>query len=117
MASISRQGSESIEPDSLSLDLRPDRYLPHRWYYLGTVKEFVASRRSKHTAVVYGPGESVGLAVYIFGGDSGNHIQNDVIRYDPSENSWSRMFSFGQPPSPRFLEKISNKISNNHFFY
>jgi len=38
---------------------------PHRWRKLPVLDEFVASRRSKHTACAYKD------AIYVFGGDNG----------------------------------------------
>ncbi len=56
--------------------------------------EFVGSRRSKHTCVAYKD------AVYVFGGDNGKCMLNDLLIFDVKEKSWGRACSVG-PPAPR----------------
>jgi len=58
--------------------------------------EFVGARRSKHTVVAYKD------AVYVFGGDNGKSMLNDLLRFDVKEKSWGRAFSNGPPPAPRY---------------
>ena len=60
--------------------------------------EFVGARRSKHTVVAYKD------AVYVFGGDNGKSMLNDLLRFDVKEKSWGRAFSRPQdtPPAPRY---------------
>jgi len=60
--------------------------------------EFVGARRSKHTVVSYKD------AVYVFGGDNGKSMLNDLLRFDVKEKSWGRAFSRPQdtPPAPRY---------------
>jgi len=58
--------------------------------------EFVGARRSKHTVVAYKD------AVYVFGGDNGKSMLNDLLRFDVKEKSWGRAFSNGVPPAPRY---------------
>jgi Galactose oxidase, central domain len=53
-------------------------------------------RRSKHTVVAYKD------AIYVFGGDNGKTMLNDLLRFDIREQSWGRAFSIGQPPAPRY---------------
>jgi len=58
--------------------------------------EFVGARRSKHTVVAYKD------AVYVFGGDNGRSMLNDLLRFDVKEKSWGRAVSNGVPPAPRY---------------
>lgn len=41
-------------------------------------------------------------AVYVFGGDNGVKMLNDLLRYDVKQRSWSRAMSNGTPPAPRY---------------
>lgn len=52
-------------------------------------------RRSKHTVVAYKD------AIYVFGGDNGKSMLNDLLRFDVKEKSWGRAFATGYPPAPR----------------
>jgi leucine-zipper-like transcriptional regulator 1 len=56
----------------------------------------VGARRSKHTTVNYND------AIYVFGGDNGKNMLNDLIRFDVKDKSWSRAFASGSPPAPRY---------------
>jgi len=58
--------------------------------------EFVGPRRTKHTMVAYKD------AVYVFGGDKGKSMLNDLLRFDVKEKSWGRAVSNGTPPAPRY---------------
>lgn len=58
--------------------------------------EFVGARRSKHTVVAYKE------AIYVFGGDNGKSMLNDLLRFDVKEKSWGRAFATGCPPAPRY---------------
>lgn len=58
--------------------------------------EFVGSRRSKHTICSYKD------AIYVFGGDNGKSMLNDLVRYDFKDKSWGRAFYNGTPPAPRY---------------
>lgn len=62
--------------------------------------DFIGPRRSKHTLVAYKD------AIYIFGGDNGKQMLNDLIRFDVKDKSWGRAFSTGllksNPPAPRY---------------
>lgn len=60
--------------------------------------EFVGTRRSKHTMVAYKE------AVYVFGGDNGRSMLNDLLRYDVRDKSWCRAVAIN-PPAPRFRSK------------
>lgn len=53
-------------------------------------------RRSKHTVVPYKD------AIYVFGGDNGKTMLNDLLRFDVKEKSWGRAFATGTPPAPRY---------------
>ena len=59
---------------------------------------FDKHRRSKHTAVAYKD------AIYVFGGDNGKTMLNDLIRFDVKDKSWSRAFTNSSqvPPAPRY---------------
>ena len=94
--------SESAE--CLTLDFGPFETV-HRWRKMPACDEFVGARRSKHTVVAYKD------AVYVFGGDNGKSMLNDLLRFDVKEKSWGRAFSRPQdtPPAPRlmlFLETL-----------
>jgi hypothetical protein len=56
----------------------------------------VISRRSKHTVVAYGD------AIYVFGGDNGKSMLNDMLIFDVKEKSWRRGICMGIPPAPRY---------------
>ncbi|KAG8245147.1 Kelch motif [Homalodisca vitripennis] len=56
----------------------------------------VDHRRSKHTVVAYKE------AIYVFGGDNGKTMLNDLLRFDVKEKSWGRAFATGAPPAPRY---------------
>ncbi|KOB74829.1 putative leucine-zipper-like transcriptional regulator 1 [Operophtera brumata] len=52
--------------------------------------------RSKHTVIAYKD------ALYVFGGDNGKSMLNDLIRFDISEMSWTKTGCMGTPPAPRY---------------
>lgn len=56
----------------------------------------VIFRRSKHTVAAYKD------AIYVFGGDNGKSMLNDLIRFDFKDKSWGRAFAIGTPPAPRY---------------
>ncbi|XP_040066020.1 leucine-zipper-like transcriptional regulator 1 [Ixodes scapularis] len=56
----------------------------------------VPGRRSKHTVVAYKD------AIYVFGGDNGKQMLNDLLRFDVRDKSWGRAFTTGSPPAPRY---------------
>lgn len=58
--------------------------------------DFYVIRRSKHTVVAYKE------AIYVFGGDNGKCMLNDLLRFDVKETSWGRAFATGCPPAPRY---------------
>lgn len=62
-------------------------------YYFIAIYDF---RRSKHTAVAYKD------AIYVFGGDNGKSMLNDLIRFDIREKSWTKTGCMGTPPAPRY---------------
>lgn len=53
-------------------------------------------RRSKHTVVAFEEG------IYVFGGDNGKTMLNDLLRFDVKEMSWVRAIYTGTPPAPRY---------------
>ena len=52
--------------------------------------------RSKHTVVHYQG------SLYVFGGDNGKSMLNDLLRFDAKEMSWGRALVNGTPPAPRY---------------
>ena len=83
------------DSDSLTLDFGPCE-AAFRWRKMPECDEFVGTRRSKHTMVAYKE------AVYVFGGDNGRSMLNDLLRYDVRDKSWCRAVATGNPPAPRF---------------
>lgn len=53
-------------------------------------------RRSKHTVVAYKD------CIYVFGGDNGRTMLNDLLRFDVKERSWAKCASTGTPPACRY---------------
>lgn len=55
-------------------------------------------RRSKHTVVAYKE------AIYVFGGDNGKNMLNDLLRFDVKDKSWSRAVTNNSQmsPAPRY---------------
>jgi hypothetical protein len=41
-------------------------------------------------------------AIYVFGGDNGKIMLNDLLRFDVKEKSWGRALGTGTPPAPRY---------------
>ncbi|CAH2233958.1 jg21439 [Pararge aegeria aegeria] len=68
----------------------------HKWKRMSECYEFVGARRSKHTAVAYKD------AIYVFGGDNGKSMLNDLIRFDIKEMSWTKTLCMGTAPAPRY---------------
>ncbi|XP_050596167.1 leucine-zipper-like transcriptional regulator 1 isoform X1 [Bombus affinis] len=81
--------------ECLTLDFGPFETV-HRWQRMLECDEFVGARRSKHTVVAYKD------AIYVFGGDNGKRMLNDLLRFDVKEKSWGRAFATGIPPAPRY---------------
>lgn len=81
--------------NGLHLDFEPFETI-HKWKREGECDEFVGARRSKSTVVPYKD------AIYVFGGDNGKKMLNDLVRFDVKERSWGRAFSTGFPPAPRY---------------
>ena len=54
------------------------------------------TRRSKHTVVAYKDG------IYVFGGDNGRTMLNDLLRFDVKEKSWAKCAFNGTPPARRY---------------
>ncbi|XP_032074268.1 leucine-zipper-like transcriptional regulator 1 isoform X3 [Thamnophis elegans] len=85
--------SDSVE--YLTLNFGPFETV-HRWRRLPPCDEFVGARRSKHTVVAYRD------AIYVFGGDNGKTMLNDLLRFDVKDCSWCRAFTTGTAPAPRY---------------
>uniref|UniRef100_A0A7N8YKJ8 Leucine zipper like post translational regulator 1 n=1 Tax=Mastacembelus armatus TaxID=205130 RepID=A0A7N8YKJ8_9TELE len=90
--------SDSVE--YLTLNFGPFETV-HRWRRLPPCDEFVGARRSKHTVVAYRD------AIYVFGGDNGKNMLNDLLHYSPSNTETLRnihvdSFTTGTPPAPRY---------------
>lgn len=68
----------------------------HGWKRMPECDEFVGARRSKHTVVAYKD------ALYVFGGDNGKTMLNDLLRCDAKDKSWGRAFTTGPAPAPRY---------------
>ncbi|PVD31376.1 hypothetical protein C0Q70_06788 [Pomacea canaliculata] len=81
--------------ECLTLDFGPFETV-HRWKRMPECDEFVGARRSKHTVVAYKE------ALYVFGGDNGKNMLNDLLRFDVKDKSWGRAFTTGKPPAPRY---------------
>ena len=96
-ASLSSAYSAETEAsaDYLTLDFGPFEAI-HRWRKMPECDKFVGAPRSKHTVVTFNTG------VYVFGGDNGKAMLNDLLRFDVKEKSWCRAFSTGTPPAPRY---------------
>ncbi|KAL0099828.1 hypothetical protein PUN28_019914 [Cardiocondyla obscurior] len=81
--------------ECLTLDFGPFETV-HRWQRMPECDEFVGARRSKHTIVAHKDD------IYVFGGDNGKRMLNDLLRFDVKEKSWGRAFATGTPPAPRY---------------
>lgn len=81
--------------ECLTLDFGPFETV-HRWKCMPECDEFVGARRSKHTVVAYKE------AVYVFGGDNGKNMLNDLLRFGVKDKSWGRAFATGLAPAPRY---------------
>ncbi|XP_053617422.1 leucine-zipper-like transcriptional regulator 1 [Plodia interpunctella] len=100
MQNIAKMITEQLRnPNELDINLRME-FGPfetvHKWKRMSECYEFVGARRSKHTAVAYKD------AIYVFGGDNGKSMLNDLIRFDIREKSWTKMGCMGGPPAPRY---------------
>ncbi|XP_026727565.1 leucine-zipper-like transcriptional regulator 1 isoform X2 [Trichoplusia ni] len=97
---LAKMISEQLRnPNDLDINLRME-FGPfetvHKWKRMSECYEFVGARRSKHTAVAYKD------AIYVFGGDNGKSMLNDLIRFDIREKSWTKTGCMGVPPAPRY---------------
>ncbi|XP_032527201.1 leucine-zipper-like transcriptional regulator 1 homolog [Danaus plexippus] len=100
MQNIAKMITEQLRnPSELDISLRME-FGPfetvHKWKRMSECYEFVGARRSKHTAVAYKD------AIYVFGGDNGKSMLNDLIRFDIREKSWTKTGGMGTPPAPRY---------------
>ncbi|XP_076107039.1 leucine-zipper-like transcriptional regulator 1 [Mytilus galloprovincialis] len=81
--------------EGLTLDFGPFETV-HRWTRMPECDEFVGARRSKHTVVAYKD------AIYVFGGDNGHTMLNDLLIFNIKDKSWGRAFTTGSPPAQRY---------------
>lgn len=91
--------SEEMSADCLTLEFGPrSADAANHWRLLSAADDFTQfARRSKHTLVAYNN------ALYVFGGDSGKTMLNDLLKYDIRTGKWSRLVSAGgAPPAPRY---------------
>ncbi|XP_049699014.1 leucine-zipper-like transcriptional regulator 1 isoform X2 [Helicoverpa armigera] len=100
MQNLGKMITEQLRnPNELDISLRME-FGPfetvHKWKRMSECYEFVGARRSKHTAVAYKD------AIYVFGGDNGKSMLNDLIRFDIREKSWTKTGCMGVPPAPRY---------------
>lgn len=74
----------------------------NRWRKMADLEEFVGARRSKHTVVAYKE------AVYVFGGDNGRCMLNDLLRFNVRDQSWCKAVvtggGGGHHLQPQFLQ-------------
>ncbi|XP_052738734.1 leucine-zipper-like transcriptional regulator 1 homolog isoform X2 [Bicyclus anynana] len=100
MQNIEKLITEQLRnPNELDISLRME-FGPfetvHKWKRMSECYEFVGARRSKHTAIAYKD------AIYVFGGDNGKSMLNDLIRFDIKEKSWTKTLCMGIAPAPRY---------------
>ncbi|CAI9744254.1 leucine-zipper-like transcriptional regulator 1 [Octopus vulgaris] len=81
--------------ECLTLDFGPFESV-HCWKQMPECAVFVGARRSKHTVVAFNE------AIYVFGGDNGKTMLNDLLRFDVKDKSWGRAFTTGTPPLQRY---------------
>lgn len=67
-------------------------------------------RRSKHTTVAYKD------AIYVFGGDNGKSMLNDLIRFDVKDKSWGRACVTHMKPAPRYHHSAVVNGSSMYIF-
>ncbi|XP_054727948.1 leucine-zipper-like transcriptional regulator 1 homolog [Anastrepha obliqua] len=91
---------KSISPGSYSLNALNVDFssytATHQWTKMLECAEFVGAKRSKHTVVAYKD------AMFVFGGDNGKTMLNDLIRFGVKDKSWGRACATGTPPAPRY---------------
>uniref|UniRef100_A0A7M5V676 BTB domain-containing protein n=1 Tax=Clytia hemisphaerica TaxID=252671 RepID=A0A7M5V676_9CNID len=81
--------------DNLTIEFGPTETV-HQWCKMPECDEVVGSKRSKHTLVAWSD------LLYVFGGDNGKRMLNDLLRFDIKENTWGRVVTTGTPPAPRY---------------
>lgn len=97
LRSVPRSSRASLE--SLYYDLTTSggqAKRAHQWCVEESCNEFVGAKRSKHTIV------SCKNAIFVFGGDDGRKMLNDLLRFDLHDNSWGRVVTKHHPPAPRY---------------
>ncbi|XP_055388552.1 leucine-zipper-like transcriptional regulator 1 homolog [Condylostylus longicornis] len=95
--SSSVRGHKSVSPSAYSLNVDFNTYTAtHQWSKMLECAEFVGAKRSKHTVVAYKD------AMYVFGGDNGKNMLNDLLRFGAKDKSWGRACCTGNPPAPRY---------------
>ncbi|EDV99564.1 leucine-zipper-like transcriptional regulator 1 homolog [Drosophila grimshawi] len=88
-------GSYSYSCNALNVDFN-SYTATHQWTRMLECAEFVGAKRSKHTVVAYKD------AMFVFGGDNGKNMLNDLIRFGVKDKSWGRACATGTPPAPRY---------------
>ena len=91
----SETGNDSSSVADLMFDFGPCEE-DLRWRKMPELVKFVGAPRSKHTVVAF---EN---SVYVFGGDDGKSMLNDLLRFDVKEKSWCRCRSTGVLPASRY---------------
>lgn len=81
-------------PENITLDFGPFERV-HTWKRISRCDKYNSAARSKHTVVAYKD------VIYIFGGDRGNIMLNDLLRFDVKEKFWYLAHSF-KAPTPRY---------------
>lgn len=98
--SISIRGQKSSSSNSFNSNMFNvdfTTYTPtHQWTKTLDCAEFVGAKRSKHTVVAYKD------AMYVFGGDNGKNMLNDLICFGVKDKSWGRAYATGSAPAPRY---------------
>jgi N-acetylneuraminic acid mutarotase len=73
--------------DCLTLDSCPrEEKSMFKWKTMPECDEFVGARRSKHSVVAYND------SIYVFGGDNGRAMLNDLLIFGVKDQSWTRAF-------------------------
>ena len=95
-AASNSTSNKDSSSECLTLDFGPYEDL-NLWRKMPECDKFVGAPRSKHAIVKFRG------ALYVFGGDNGREMLNDLLRFDIKEKSWSRIGTFtGTCPAPRY---------------
>lgn len=71
--------------DSFAINAQVVNATANCWIKMSECDEFIGPKRSKHTMVAYAN------SLYVFGGDNGKQMLNDLVTYDCNNNSWGRL--------------------------